>query len=65
MILGPWGIFFGASFLLLHHLPNYVDGQIARHHGRASIQGAVLDRWNHFLVETAAFPCSGLYLENG
>tara|TARA_R110001583_G_scaffold25440_3_gene92041 strand:- start:694 stop:1563 length:870 start_codon:yes stop_codon:yes gene_type:complete len=67
MILGPWGIFFGASFLLLHHLLDYVDGQIARHHGRASVYGAVLDRWNHFLVETATFPCLafGLYLENG
>jgi hypothetical protein len=64
MILGPWGIFFGASFLVLHHLLDYVDGQIARHYGRASVHGAVLDRWNHFVVETTTFPCLayGLYL---
>lgn len=67
MILGPWGIFLGASFLVLHHLFDYVDGQIARHHGRASVNGAVLDRWNHFLVESATFPCLalGLYLDSG
>ncbi|NWO07468.1 MAG: CDP-alcohol phosphatidyltransferase family protein [Alteromonadaceae bacterium] len=67
MILGPWGIFFGASFLLLHHLLDYVDGQIARHYGKASVNGAVLHRWNHFLVETATFPCLaiGLYLDTG
>ncbi|AOY87521.1 hypothetical protein BKP64_04665 [Marinobacter salinus] len=67
MILGPWGIFFGSLFLLLHHLLDYVDGQIARHHGRASVNGAVLDRWNHFVVETATFPCLalGLYLDSG
>ena len=67
MILGPWGIFFGASFLLLHHLLDYVDGQIARHHGKSSVYGAVLDRWNHFLVESATFPClaPGLYLHSG
>lgn len=67
MILGPWGIFFGASFLLLHYLLDYVDGQIARHYGRASVHGAVLDRCNHFVVETATFPCLafGLYLDNG
>ena len=67
MILGPWGIFLGASFLVLHHLFDYVDGQIARHYGRASVNGAVLDRWNHFLVEAATFPCLayGLYLDNG
>ncbi|WP_144776653.1 CDP-alcohol phosphatidyltransferase family protein [Marinobacter maritimus] len=67
MILGPWGIFIGASFLVLHHLFDYVDGQIARHHGRASVNGAVLDRWNHFLVESATFPCLalGLYLDSG
>jgi len=66
MILGPWGIFLGASFLVLHYLFDYVDGQIARHRGRASVNGAVLDRWNHFLVETATFPCLafGLYLYN-
>lgn len=67
MILGSLGIFFGALFLLLHHLLDYVDGQLARHHGRASVKGAVLDRWNHFVVETATFPCLalGLYFQNG
>lgn len=67
MILGPWGILFGSCFLVLHHLLDYVDGQLARHYGRASVKGAVLDRWNHFVVETATFPCLalGLYLDNG
>lgn len=67
MILGPWGILFGSCFLILHHLLDYVDGQLARHYGRASVKGAVLDRWNHFIVETATFPCLaiGLYLDNG
>ncbi|RBW49713.1 CDP-alcohol phosphatidyltransferase family protein [Marinobacter sp. F3R11] len=66
MMLGPWGIFIGASFLVLHYLFDYVDGQIARHRGHASVNGAVLDRCNHFLVETATFPCLafGLYLYN-
>jgi|GEM_PF-2679281 len=67
MIFGPWGILLGASFLVVHHLFDYVDGQIARHNGRASVNGAVLDRWNHFLVESATFPCLafGLYLDSG
>lgn len=67
MIFGPWGILLGASFLLIHHLLDYVDGQIARHHGKSSVYGAVLDRWNHFLVEAATFPCLalGLYLDSG
>lgn len=67
MILGAWGILLGSCFLVLHHLLDYVDGQLARHYGRASVKGAVLDRWNHFIVETATFPCLalGLYLDNG
>lgn len=67
MLLGSWGVLFGCLMLLLHHILDYVDGQLARHHGRASIRGAVLDRWNHFVVEFVTFPCLalGLYLQSG
>ena len=67
LIFPPWGVLFGALLLLLHHLMDYVDGQLARYYGRASVHGAVLDRWNHFMVETATFPCLalGLSLQNG
>lgn len=67
MVFGSWGVLLGSLLLLLHHIMDYVDGQIARHHSRASIRGAVLDRWNHFVVETATFPCLalGLYFQSG
>lgn len=67
LIFPPWGILFGALMLLLHHIFDYVDGQLARYHDRSSVRGALLDRWNHFMVETATFPCLalGLYLQTG
>ncbi|MCH8497620.1 MAG: hypothetical protein LAT63_04040 [Marinobacter sp.] len=67
LIFPPWGVLVGALLLLLHHLLDYVDGQLARHHGRSSVRGAVIDRWNHFMVEGMTFPCLalGLYLQNG
>lgn len=65
LIFPPWGVFFGAVMLLVHHIFDYVDGQLARYHGRSSVHGALLDRWNHFMVETVTFPCLalGLYLQ--
>lgn len=67
LIFPPWGILIGALMLLLHHIFDYVDGQLARYHDRSSVRGALLDRWNHFMVETATFPCLalGLYLQTG
>ena len=67
LIFPPWGVLFGAVMLLVHHIFDYVDGQLARYHGRSSVHGALLDRWNHFMVETATFPCLalGLYLQTG
>ena len=67
LIFPPWGVLVGALLLLLPHLLDYVDGQLARHHGRSSVRGAVIDRWNHFMVEGVTFPCLalGLYLQNG
>lgn len=67
LLFPPWGILLGAMMLLLHHVMDYVDGQLARYHGRSSVHGALLDRWNHFMVETATFPCLalGLYWQTG
>ena len=58
---GSW-VFLGACLLVVHHLFDYVDGQLARVHGTASVSGAVLDRWNHFIVETLTYPALGVGL---
>lgn len=67
MLFGSWGILAGCLMLMLHHVMDYVDGQIARHHGKASIRGAVLDRWNHFVVESVTYPflALGIFLQSG
>lgn len=45
----------GLTLLWAHHVFDYVDGQIARHRGAASVLGAVRDRWIHFAVQHVTF----------
>lgn len=59
---GVNGMLVGCALLLFHHVMDYVDGQLARHHDTASIEGAVADRLNHFSVEAITYLTLGIGL---
>ena len=62
----PWSIV-GFSLLMLQLVLDYVDGQLARHRGTASVRGAVWDRWSHFMIEMFfyAMLATSLYYQHG
>ena len=49
----PWGWFCGAALMQLWYLLDHVDGQLARLHGAASLDGAQLDYLMHHTMNLA------------
>lgn len=55
-------IILGLLLLTLSYIFDYVDGQVARFYGNASLLGAVQDRFIHITTENVAIICLGIWL---
>ena len=58
-------IILGLFLLTLSYIFDYVDGQVARFYGNASLLGAVQDRFVHIITENTAIICLGVWLIRG
>lgn len=58
-------IIVGLLLLTLSYIFDYVDGQVARYSGQASLLGAVQDRFTHIATEHTAIICLGIWVMRG